>query len=76
MSGPHLLQGKRTCLNHKREGFWCRESEQIRFDDPIAIQYPDGRSINWLRRCMVTGRVVSHNKVCDCGRTWAERDNT
>lgn len=74
MSGA--LKGTRTCLNHQREGAWCRDSEQIFFSDPIGVTYRDGRSINWLRRCKITGRVVSHNKVCTCGKTWEESDNS
>jgi len=40
--------------------YWCPYSEPVE-----AYEYPDGRCVNWLRRCKITGKIVVHNKKCD-----------
>jgi len=39
----------------------------MRFYEGPGAVYPDGRSINWLRFCEKTDKVVVHNKKCDAG---------
>lgn len=45
---------------------WCPNAKSIA-GRPDSIHYDDGRSINWLRKCAATGKIVVHNKKCDCG---------
>lgn len=44
---------------------WCPNATKLKYTDPEAIGYPDGRCCGWLYRCEKTGKVVVHNKICD-----------
>jgi len=68
---PHITTDRCGML-HLSSGLWetlfCENAESMRMWDKLALNYPDGRSINWLRVCKITGKVVVHNKKCDCGK--------
>ncbi len=53
--------------------WWCINA--VDFSKTKLNHYPDGRSVNWLRRCTLTGKVVVHNKKCDCDYTPPRRDD-
>lgn len=46
--------------------WWCPHAKDFSKTE-LAARYPDGRSVNWLRLCEKTGKVVVHNKKCDAG---------
>ena len=58
---------------HLSSGLWetifCKNAEGVGKHPDIAKKYyNDFRCINWLRVCKITGKVVVHNKRCDCGK--------
>lgn len=44
---------------------WCPHAARLMLGDSKALDYNDGRCLNWLRVCEKTGMVVVHNKKCD-----------
>ncbi len=54
---------------------FCPNAKSMRFFEGKGILYPDGRSINWLRVCDLSDKVVVHNKICDCDYTPPRRDD-
>ncbi len=57
------------------EKWWCVNAKSFRFFEGKGLLYPDGRSINWLRVCDLSDKVVVHNKKCDCDYTPPRRDD-
>jgi len=45
--------------------WWCPNAVSLH-GTKMSSKYFDGRSINWLRLCEKSGKVVVHNKKCDC----------
>ena len=45
--------------------WWCIHAKSMSAWVGEGKHYQDGRSINWLRLCEKTGKVVVHNKKCD-----------
>jgi hypothetical protein len=62
---------ERRCLTHKSSDSWnarwCEYAEDVNSHSEVweTSHISDFRSVNWLRVCTKTGKVVVWNKKCD-----------